>query len=196
MAGRPSRAADALARAALDLATEKPIDKITVTELARHAGVTRETIYQYVPSVVDAVAQALAAEYDDPEAAASGIPPVSPTGDSVFREPTRRVVAHIAARAQIYRHAMNPHLHARLRELLVDNLAQGLLLHVRAHPEIAPAVARGRPDAFALRAFAAYGGAGTVGVIEEWLRSDDPVDIDTLTDVILAAAPEWWQGRG
>ncbi len=41
----------------------------------------------------------------------------------------------------------------------------------------------------------AYAAAGTIGVLEEWLSTDEPVAPDRLVEVILAAAPEWWQGR-
>jgi AcrR family transcriptional regulator len=187
---RRTRTRGSLAQAALELAAVTPLDDITVTALAQRAGITRETFYRHATSVADATAAALGEELRVIQQENSALPAVSPTGDSVFRKPTRQLVDHVTDRAEVYRHAMRPRLHPRLREVLTAHIGAGLLIHLDAHPEIAP-----RAGAFARLGLVAYAAAGTVGVLEEWLAADDPVDRQTLTDVILAAAPEWWQGQ-
>ena len=195
MAERQTKTRSALAEAVLELAAGTPIDDITVTALAQRAGITRETFYKHTPGIVDLLADSLAGELADIAEANNALPATLPTGDSVFRRPTEQLVGHLVARAQVYRNAMNPRLHARIRELLTGYISLGLLTHLDAHPEIAPSIDGARPDAFGRVALAAYAAAGTVGVLEEWLARTDTVEPAELTEVILAAAPEWWQGR-
>lgn len=190
---RRTRTKGSLARAALDLATAEPLGDITVTALAERAGITRETFYRYAASVADAVADALGEELTRLLEQAPEIPVVSATGDSVFRRPTDDLVEHLTARQAVYRNAMRPRLHPRLRELLMEHLSRGLAAHLDAHPEIAPDIRGARPTAFDRAGMVAYAAAGTIGVLEEWL-STEAEDPRRLTDVILAAAPEWWQG--
>ena len=195
MAERQTRTRSALAEAVLELAAETPIDDITVTALAQRAGITRETFYKHTPGIVDLLSDSLAGELADIAEANNALPATLPTGDSVFRRPTEQLVGHLVHRARVYRSAMNPRLHARIRELLTEYISLGLLTHLDAHPEIAPSIGGARPDAFGRVALAAYAAAGTVGVLEEWLARTDTVEPAQLTEVILAAAPEWWQGR-
>ncbi|MBL7253167.1 hypothetical protein [Paractinoplanes lichenicola] len=192
---RRTRTKGSMAQAALDLAAASPLSDITVTALAERAGITRETFYRYAASVADAVADALGAELEALQAQNPEIPAVSTTGESVFLQPTRALVAHVSHRAAVYRHALQPRLHPRLRELLMENLSRGLAAHLDAHPEIAPPIGAARPGPFDRAGMVAYAAAGTIGVLEEWLALTDPADPDRLTQVILAAAPEWWQGR-
>lgn len=199
VAERQTKTRSALAQAVLELASETSLSDITVTALAQRAGITRETFYKHTSGIVELLADSLATELAIIGEANSALPASLPTGDSVFRRPTEQLVEHLVARSEVYRNAMNPRLDARIRELLTEYISIGLLTHLDAHPEIAPALAGQRPDAFGRVALAAYAAAGTVGVLEEWLArvgSTDAVDRDELTEVILAAAPEWWQGRG
>lgn len=195
MAERQTKTRSALAQAVLELAADTPIEEITVTALAQRAGITRETFYKHTPGIVDLLADSLAVELAEIGEANNALPAISPTGDSVFRRPTEQLVGHLVERAPVYRNAMNPRLHARIRELLTEYISLGLLVHLDAHPEIAPTIEGARPDEFGRIALAAYAAAGTVGVLEEWLVRTETVDPAELTEVILAAAPEWWQGR-
>ena len=198
VAERQTRTKSALALAVLELAAETPIADITVTALAQRAGITRETFYKHSSGIVDVLADSLASELAIIGEANNALPATLPTGDSVFRRPTEQLVEHLVARANVYRNAMNPRLDARIRELLTEYISLGLLTHLDAHPEIAPSINGRAPDAFGRVALAAYAAAGTVGVLEEWLArvgGSEAVDHDELTEVILAAAPEWWQGK-
>jgi AcrR family transcriptional regulator len=192
---RRTRTRGSLAQAALELAASGPLADITVTALAERAGITRETVYRHTAGVAEAVAAALGEELRVIQEENSALPAVSGTGDSVFRTPTRQLVEHLVARAPVYRNAMAPRLHPRVREVLTEYIAAGLAVHLEAHPEIAPAVGAAPPDAFGRAGLVAYAAAGTVGVLEEWLATDEPVAPEELTELILAAAPEWWQGR-
>jgi len=192
---RRTRTRGSLAGAVLELAAAVPLAELTVTAVAKRAGITRETFYRHATGVADALARALGEELGASRDANSALPARSPTGDSVFRTPTEQLVDHLFEREAVYRGAMSPRLHPRLREVLTEYIGHGLALHLDAHPEIAPPIATARPDAFGRAALVAYAAAGTVGVLEEWLSADVPVGRETLTGAILAAAPEWWQGR-
>ena len=180
--------------AALRLVADEPLDDVTVTALASDAGVTRETFYRHYSGVADALARALEAELQIIVDDNSALPATSVTNDSVFRAPTAQLVRHMDARRIVYRHAMNPRLHPQLHDLLTRYVHVGLQRHLEQHPEIAPRIRDAAPTAFGRRALSAYAAAGTVGVLEEWLMSDEPHDPGLLVDEILAAAPEWWQG--
>lgn len=185
---------DAVEHAALRLVAAEPLDDVTVTALAREAGITRETLYRHYTGVADALSSALERELQVIGEANSALPAISATGDSVFRAPTEQLVQHMERRSGVYRHAMNPGLHPQLRDLLTRYVHSGLMLHLEQHPEIAPSIAGAPPTPFGRVALVAYAAAGTVGVFEHWLANSEADSPALLTDEILAAAPEWWQG--
>lgn len=192
---RQARTFDTLRAAVIELASAKPIDEVSVTELARSAGVTRETFYRHHSSPVDLLAAVLGAELDELLATTAALPASTGGDRSVFEQPERALLEHVAAHAAIYRNALSPHLTARLRDLLTESIQKQLLGHLRRHPHIAPEVSGRRPDERTQAMFAAYGASGTVGAIEAWLVSGDLDDTDAATQAILAASPEWWLGR-
>jgi len=192
---RQARTFDTLRAAVIELASAKSIDEVSVTELARSAGVTRETFYRHHSSPVDLLAAVLGAELDELLATTAALPASTGGDRSVFEQPERALLEHVAAHAAIYRNALSPHLTARLRDLLTESIQKQLLGHLRRHPHIAPEVSGRRPDERAQAMFAAYAASGTVGAIEAWLVSGDLDDADAATQAILAASPEWWLGR-
>lgn len=186
---------DALREAVLRLAATAPVDRITVTALAQAAGVSRETFYQQSSTVAEVLVDALEVELAALVDENVDLPVSLPDGGSVFRAPTEQLVEHIESRRDVYRNAMAPRLHAGVRDLLTRYIRAGLLHHLQAHPEIAPTIGGRAPGEFGRMALASYGAAGTVGVLEDWLISDAMMDRGYLVDLILAAAPEWWQQR-
>jgi len=192
---RQARTFDTLRAAVLELASAKPIDEVSVTELARSAGVTRETFYRHHASPVDLLAAVLGAELDELLTSTAALPASSGSGRSVFEQPELALLEHVAAHAAIYRNALSPHLTAGLRDVLTESIQRHLLDHLQRHPQIAPDVSGRRPDQRAQAMFAAYAASGTVGAIEAWLVSGDLDQTDAATQVILAASPEWWLGR-
>ncbi|MFB2582330.1 TetR/AcrR family transcriptional regulator [Herbiconiux sp. P15] len=185
----------ALVDAIVTLADTTPLDAITVTALSEAAGITRDTFYRHAQSPTDLLASVLSADLDAILASNSHLPVASANGDSVFRRPTEQVVAHVAARAPLYRSAMQPRLDADIRNLLVAYMAAGLAAHLEAHPEIAPLIGGAPPTPAGRRMLVAYAAAGTVGALEEWLETGDLTDQHAAVEGILAAAPEWWQLR-
>lgn len=178
---RARRSRSKLRTAVISLATGAPIAEITVSAICREAGVTRDTFYRHANNPVDLLADALSAEIDE---VMSVLPDSEVIGDG-----ERALVEHVQRRASVYRGAMHPLLAAPVRSNLERSIRNGLELWARLHPRIIPAALD--DDQMAMRMAIAYAAAGTVGAIEEWLRSGE-TDIERAVEVILAASPEWW----
>ncbi|MFT4305577.1 MAG: helix-turn-helix domain-containing protein, partial [Microbacterium sp.] len=56
---RRQRTRERLRGAVLELAAAKPIERVTVAELARAAGVMRDTVYRHTPGPVELLAEVL-----------------------------------------------------------------------------------------------------------------------------------------
>lgn len=182
---RFERSQKALRTAALELARVTPVDDITVSEICRSAGITRDTFYRHAASAVELLADALREQLDF-----AMRPHQRAAGREEFRAAERALLSHVADHADIYRNSLRPQLVAPLRANLTDALATALSDHLRRHPDALPrAVAR--DDASAMSMLAAYAAAGTVGAIEVWLSSS-PLDIDHGVTTIIAASPEFW----
>ncbi|MDP3952197.1 TetR/AcrR family transcriptional regulator [Microbacterium sp.] len=181
MDARARRSQEKLRSAVISLAMAAPIAEITASAICRGAGLTRDTFYRHANSPVDLLADALRAEIDE---LMTALPESDAIGDG-----ERALLEHVRRRAAVYRGAMNPLLAAPIRSNLDQSIRGGLELWARLHPQIVPELFVG--DEAAMRMAVAYAAAGTVGAIEEWLRSDD-MDVEQAVEVILAASPEWW----
>jgi AcrR family transcriptional regulator len=191
---RQARTTEALRSAILGLAAAKPIDDVSVAEVARAASITRETFYRHHASPVDLLAAVLGAELEAMVVANAALPATTGGAESVFAQPERALVEHVVEHAAIYRNALTPHLTSRLRDVLTDSIQLQLLAHLRRHPQIAPTVRGAQADDRARAMFASYAASGTVGAIETWLTTGALDDTDGAAQTILAASPEWWLG--
>jgi AcrR family transcriptional regulator len=186
------------------LAAEKPIAAVTMAEIAREAGVTRDTVYRHAPSPVDLLADFLGEEIDTITGSLD-LPAQSGTELSVFDDSERALLEHVLTRAAIYRGAMSPRLASTLRDLLVDRIEHGLAAHLARHPHIAPLPEPGVAEDTHRRLLVAYAATGTVGAIEEWLREVDArldprseegrAAVAAAARTVIAASPSWWLGR-
>lgn len=181
MDARARRSQEKLRTAVISLATDAPIAEITASAICQEAGVTRDTFYRHADRPLDLLADALGAEIDE---AMTVLPQTDTIGDG-----ERALLEHVQRRAAVYRGTMHPLLAAPVRSNLEQSIRGGLELWARLHPDIVPAVFV--DDKSAMQMAIAYAAAGTVGAIEEWLRSGD-MDIERAVEVILAASPEWW----
>lgn len=178
---RIQRTRSALRAAVLALAAERAVLDLTAVEVARHAGVSRDTFYRYAANPVSLLATVLAEDLED---AARALPAGSTVGTA-----ERAVLQHIAGRAAVYRGAMRPAFVAPVRENLERFFRDGLLVWARSRPDSLPPEVAASDGAIEMAA--AYAAGGTVAAIEAWLRRDE-LDIDRATGVILAASPAWW----
>ncbi|MFD1713707.1 TetR/AcrR family transcriptional regulator [Amnibacterium flavum] len=190
---RFKRSRDLLRAAVYELAGERPITEVSVSDLCRRAGVSRDTFYRHASSPLVLLTDSLAAEVMALAESYGDLPARSADGSSVFDPAERALLSHIAEHATVYRNALQPQIVAPLRASLEGMIRASLLEHVRRHPEILPDAVRAA-DEQTLTMLAAYAASGTVGAIEIWLAGDD-LDVDRGSAVILAASPEWWHGH-
>ncbi|NYD66361.1 TetR/AcrR family transcriptional regulator [Agromyces atrinae] len=178
---RARRTRERLRSAALERASNERLSQISVADVCRTAGVTRDTFYRHVSSVEELVADALAHEIAE---ATAGLPDDAAIGDG-----ERVLLEHVRRRADVYRSAMDPVLAARVRASLEDALREGLLGWVERRPNIVPAEIAG--DDAAMRMAIAYAAGGTIAAIEQWLR-DDELDVERAVQIVLASSAAWW----
>ncbi|WP_312168087.1 TetR/AcrR family transcriptional regulator [Microbacterium sp.] len=181
MDARARRSRESLRRAVIALSGRMPIATVTASAICLEAGVTRDTFYRHAANPEDLLADALSAEIDEIMAR---LPDVDAIGDA-----ERALLTHVLACADVYRGAMNPILAAPVRAVIEGSIRSGLLVWAELHPHIVPVDIAG--DASAMRIAVSYAAAGTVGAIEEWVRSGDS-DVESAVRMILAASPEWW----
>ena len=175
----------------LQLARERPLDDITVSEVSLSAGVTRDTFYRHAPSVVELLVTALSREL---AALADSYAPIladPPEPSALLLAAESDLLRHVATHAEIYRSALRADLGSPVRRSLIEFVRRALENELRARPAIAPD-SLGPLDDRAIAMATAFAAAGTVGAIEVWLETSDLSDIDTAARIIIAASPEWW----
>jgi AcrR family transcriptional regulator len=189
---RQQRTADALRRTILEVAAEKPIDQVQVTEIARRAGITRSTFYNQGSTPSALLAGYFAEELD---AVRAGFEERREDDDGnlaeVWAESERELVEHVLRHAAVYERDLadstSGHLGATLRNLLVGHIEVSLREHLAADRRVAAAAGE-----LERQMYAAFVAQGTVGAFEIWLRSPPPRDAEAATRAILRSLPEWW----
>ena len=194
---RAERTCAALRRAVLDLAAERPIESVSVAEVARAAGITRGSFYNHASSPVDVLIEILGGELE--VAGKTFVEDAEILGISRRDALERSIICawrHIDEHRDIYRSGLDAqlspalhlvlttHFHAQLRRLLGGVVSS-------AEPEASPAE---RDLMHSL--YAAHAAHGAVGIIETWLRFEDPPDHEVLLRAMIGAVPEWWLAAG
>ncbi|WP_418277465.1 TetR/AcrR family transcriptional regulator [Isoptericola jiangsuensis] len=187
MDARQQRTRTHLRSAILDLAALRPVGGLSVAEVARAAGITRDTFYRHCTGPVELLAGVLAEELDRIELGPGG------SADE-FLDAVTRLLEHVATHAPVYQGALLRSTEGAIRDVLHDVVAERLDAFLRAVPDALPHVPAGLPDDDATRAVVvAYCAAGTVAAITVWLHRDaDRSEIPGMARTILAAGPRWW----
>lgn len=102
---RTERARKAIVEAAFELASACPVDQITLTDIAKEAGVSRPTVYKQFSDTANLIAFVTESSLDD---ALSLIDREIDDSDAqtYFRDLMRRFVAAVYERKDFYRHAI------------------------------------------------------------------------------------------
>ncbi|WP_336212965.1 TetR/AcrR family transcriptional regulator [Nonomuraea sp. LPB2021202275-12-8] len=163
---RAQRTRARLRAAVLDLATERDLGTITVSEVAKRAAVNRATVYLHYPDV-DALAADAMEDAVTEVARAAALCPLDAARDRV-PEPLARLFAHVEANAKLYECMLgtqgSPRFSARLRERLTGELETRF-----AHGS--------RPGGFddvPAGVHAAYLSGALIGVIAHWVTTAGP----------------------
>lgn len=190
---RARRSRDRLFAAVLELAASGRVDGVSVSEVARTAGVTRDTFYRHSGSVSELLTMALAERLLDYLAGHVGeqFPAPSELVD-VLASAELALLRHIAELGSVYRAALGGSSAAPVRRALTSFLQENIEVALRLYPDIAP-LPENEMDDLSRAMIAAYAASGTVGAIEVWLHSGDLDDSAGASLIIAAGAPTWWR---
>ena len=215
MDARQLRTRDALTRAIRELASERTVAEITVTDVALRAGISRPTFYAHAASpgallgtVLGAELQQLREEFDrlSEQSADESLP---------LERFQAALVEHVYRNAAIYRHNLRHRLPPELRDVLIDHIEWGLVDHLTRHPHIAPhdpeldalATAADAGNGRANEAdvtearyreaalYSAMAASGTVAALETWLRVPDPLHPERAVSAIRRGTAQWWTAK-
>lgn len=194
MDARQQRTRERLFAAVLDLAARTPPEEISVTELARAAGVHRSTLYEHAPSPVALLQEALLAELDEQRARLVGVGPDDL--DRVVGEVTEGVLDHVLRHAAVYRRGLGEDSGAAsLHAMLGGHVrASSRLVQEQAGASIDVAVPGVAAELVADQA-SRFIAEGTVGMVAGWLQEPDP-DVASFMRVYERLLPAWWPHRG
>ncbi|MDR3081226.1 MAG: TetR/AcrR family transcriptional regulator [Streptomyces sp.] len=163
---RAQRSRARLRTAILELVAVKDPAAITMSEVAKHAGVNRATVYQHFPDVnalvMDAMEDAVAHV-----ARAAALCPLDAPGNDV-PQPLNDLFQHVIDNAALYRRMLGPQGSALCAARMRERLTAELLAAFREGRR--PAGFDDVPD----EVHAAYLAGALIGVIATWITQDAP----------------------
>jgi AcrR family transcriptional regulator len=196
MDARQIRSRNALKAAILELATERPVDSLTVSEVAERAKVHRSTFYEHAASPVellesvlrdelDAVREKNLAATEDADAAA------------IVTATTEAVLSHVDRYDVIYDRGLGANsgsgsLHSLLSEHFLESSRQ---LQERDAFSV-PLRIDGMANDAVREGVAAYVAGGAVGAMRVWLTLPKPRDSRSFLELFTALVPSWWPTLG
>lgn len=152
---------------------------------------TRDTFYRHAGSVTELLTLAIREMLEEfGEAYASTLPARSELS-TILRDSEPALLHHIVDHAAIYRTALSGPNAASAGNVLLAFLAKSLETALREYPDIAPLPPEELDDE-AVAMIAAYGAAGFIGAVGEWLSTGDLDDVDRAVRIISSGAPQWW----
>jgi AcrR family transcriptional regulator len=187
---RKQRSQERLYAAALELAADRPMSELSVTQIAEAAQVHRSTFYEHADSPEALVQAALTAELDVLRAAL-----MSDRSDAATSlvTVTRGVLEHVLRHADIYRRELSDGggaLHAMLSRHF-RGTSEALIERGRVEIDVA---VEGTPPRQVADAAARFLADGTVGLIDGWLRLPHP-QVEQFLRLYAALLPDWWPHR-
>ncbi|WP_336651986.1 MULTISPECIES: TetR/AcrR family transcriptional regulator [unclassified Leucobacter] len=177
----------ALNRAIINLASEKAVPSITVSELAAEAGINRVTFYKHFTTPAEALGAALNLDLDQARThfiesyAATETDPVD-----LFRTSVSKVLDHIDRNRTLYELSIDSQQDGTIPNILADHFTATLEQYLESRAQFEPPL----PDvdrSIVARFFA----HGLVGAIKAWLLSGSS-EHDEVLSAIVALAPSWW----
>ncbi|GAA4159677.1 hypothetical protein GCM10022286_14470 [Gryllotalpicola daejeonensis] len=193
MDARSRRSRSALVDAVYRLSVENGIDRLTVTDVAAAAGVSRDTFYRHSADPVELLCAALQEELADSVSAYLAMPLVDDSEDSVFLAPAAAVMEHMRDHTAIYRQAPGSKSGARLTAIIEGAARQVIETHLDNHPEIVPEQLRPMTEVTRQMSLA-YASSGATAAFFAWINGDDLSDVRRYAQVVLLSGPEWWLG--
>lgn len=184
---RVERTRARLAEAVLELAAERDITSVSVTELTRRAGVNRGTFYDHAQSPVELLVWVLSRELD--EVRRVGMEQLRHDGHllrHLTRSTMQGIFEHVLKHEAVYAGPNGASSKYALRVVLAEHIEQSM------RPILGEGfvnVPTPGPETTAL--YAAYLGHGAAGAVEAWLSQPKPRDRAMLMSSIEAMYPPW-----
>ncbi len=198
---RARRTRNKLREAVTSLAAERAIGEITVADVARRAGVTRNTVYNHAPTPTALLCQFLGEEIDDLSNVFLDKVESNSAVDvrAALHSDIEALLRHVAQYATIYEQAFAGATAPVMSDLLAQHCAHGMRVYITRHPELMPEYEKlaDNPEGLALAAeiHVAFVSRGAVGAISAWLRSPPPHSVEAGAVALLNSLPGWWYGR-
>lgn len=155
-------------------------DSVTVTALAREAGVSRSVFYTHFSDIGELALRMQEPHFAAIAATASVDRERDPSGAMLRSQ--RALVAHFAEHRELYRAAL---------ELPGHVVAERMLEAMRAPIEAHIVAIGGPPGGLHADAAARYVAAGATHVIEEWLLGRLELTDEALAQHLYALMPQW-----
>lgn len=191
MDARQKRSQVALHRAIIELATGRDVATLTVSEITDLAGVNRSTFYAHASSAAELLCAALQDELD---AIREGYLQQLRSGaatDASIREGTSRVLGHLDGHRDLYLRAFDaPGGDSGLRAMLAGHFRTAV--SATLDTGILDVPAADAPLGFLEDATASFLAAGSVGLMEQWLRLPAPRDPGSYLAAYRRLLPPWW----
>ncbi|QHC55207.1 TetR/AcrR family transcriptional regulator [Rathayibacter tanaceti] len=181
----------ALHRAIIELATTRDVSTLTVSEITGLAGVNRSTFYAHASSAAELLCAALRDELDTIRDEYLTLLRSGAATDSSIREGTARVLGHLERHRELYLRAfdavsgdsgLRAMLAVHFRTAVAATLATGVL----------DVPATDAPAGFLEDGTASFLAAGSVGLMEQWLRLPEPREPDSYLAAYRRLLPLWW----
>jgi len=192
MDARQRRSLEKLTRAILKLASDGPVDALSVSQVAELAGVHRSTFYEHASSPTDLLQTALRNELDALREEFLGGVTAADVATAVTGV-TEAVLHHVDSHASIYQRALGAgSAAASLHSMLSAHFQESTRLLLRHGALTIPVRVAGLPDDGIREGVAHFVADGFVGLIEVWLQSPSPRETGPILALFAHLVPSWW----
>lgn len=187
MDARQRRSQESLHRAIIELATERAVSGLTVSDITDRAGVNRSTFYAHAASAAELLTAALLTDLERIRVAyVTRLGDGDPAGAS-NREATLRILDHLERHRDLYLGAFDDvGGDSGIRVMLAAQFRRSVSEAVGSGAVTVPHESRLPGGA------ASYISAGSAALMEEWLRLPAPRDPDLYLDAFAQVLPAWW----
>ncbi len=185
-----TNAESALREAVVELASGRSVARLSVAEVCRKAGISRDSFYRFASSPEELLAAHL---YDDHDVSVA-LPGSAGTAPTVreLAPAIRVLIEHVQRNIGIYTNAIDPHFPPNLQDALLRRFTEVLEAHASAFPEKLPQIGEGEPSSVAKAALVNYVAFATLGAVESLVRSNAIGDSELATQILKSAiAPSW-----
>ncbi|MGO2140070.1 MAG: TetR/AcrR family transcriptional regulator [Leucobacter sp.] len=174
----------ALHKAITELATQKPVGEITVSELAESAGINRVTFYKHYTTPAEALADALHTELKEIVAAAAPAPEIDAFTHCIYT-----ALDHLEERRELYTIAFSDQVDGTIPIMLSRFLTDVAETYLTKRRKRKPAV----PDVD-LDVAAAFLANGATGAIRVWILEGD-MSRERFFENLPLLLPAWFQAE-